>query len=67
MQTFLIKRARLLRLEEFVELEAQDAATAYEKARSISHVEGSTEVIHETLEIVGGFPAEAVPMDSERA
>jgi hypothetical protein len=67
MQTFLIKRARLLRLEEFVELEAQDAATAYEKARSNPHVEGTTEVIHETLEIVGGFPAEAVPMDSERA
>jgi hypothetical protein len=67
MQTFLIKRARLLRLEEFVELEAQDAATAYEKARMTEPSRDHGEVIHESIEIVGGFPVEAVPMDSERA
>lgn len=67
MQIFLIKRCRILRLEEFLELETQDAETAFEQARNAKPPQELGEIIHEEVEIVGGFPSEAIPMDSERA
>ena len=66
MQTFLVKRERILRLEEFIELEANDADEAFTKAKEHETTKPLAEIIHEQLEVVGGFYPEPVPMDSER-
>ena len=52
MKTFFIKRCRILRLEELIDFEADDAETAYEQALNAKPPQELGEVIHQEVEIV---------------